>query len=433
MKKTRHTSRDAERLEEVQDIIDRMPTHWTGWVAGIVSLVVFILMALGVIIRYPDTLTGQISITGQAAPVRMVAHASGQLHLVIANQTEVKQGVCIGYIDNGACYGDILSVDSLCRISIHPQDTLLLPEDLQLGALSAAYNDFCLSYRQYDRLCQSEVYANMRNTLLSQQEVARNVLSNLLEEQLLCEHILNSQLKQYETDSILFVNGVLSDEALTNERNSIRSLRQSYIEKNSARLMKQAEIQSIDIELAKITIEDNNARNTAFDALAAKYNLLCSELQRWKDEYLFLSPIDGRVEYLGFWRENAFVSAGAEVFSVSPDDDTIVGELLITANGAGKVEIGQSVNVKLLDYPSTEYGFLKGRVESLSYMTHKEEFSQGVADTYCLTVSFPDGARTNYGQILPLSNEAKGVGEVITRRRRLIQRLFDNLKSIENP
>ena len=56
-------------------------------------------------------------------------------------------------------------------------------------------------------------------------------------------------------------------------------------------------------------------------------------------------------------------------------------------------------------------------------------FFEGDMDTYLVIISFPDGTLTNFGKILPLDFETKGTVEIITKRKRLIERLFDNLKS----
>lgn len=47
-------------------------------------------------------------------------------------------------------------------------------------------------------------------------------------------------------------------------------------------------------------------------------------------------------------------------------------------------------------------------------------------------VDFPDQLKTNYGAQLEFKAEAKGTAELITNDRRLIQRLFDNLKYVLN-
>ena len=59
----------AEKSEEVQAIIDRMPTYWVKWVALCVGVLMGIIVLLGFLIQYPDTVDGQISVTATAAPL----------------------------------------------------------------------------------------------------------------------------------------------------------------------------------------------------------------------------------------------------------------------------------------------------------------------------------------------------------------------------
>ena len=131
----------------------------------------------------------------------------------------------------------------------------------------------------------------------------------------------------------------------------------------------------------------------------------------------------------GFWRENSFVSSGQELFTVIPDKGDFFGEIKIPAQGAGKVEVGQQANVKLLKYPYDEYGYLRGKVSSISRITNNINTENGITPTYLVTVSFPDGMTTNFGRRLPLDFETQGQVEIITKRKRLIERLFDNLKA----
>ena len=68
-------------------------------------------------------------------------------------------------------------------------------------------------------------------------------------------------------------------------------------------------------------------------------------------------------------------------------------------------------------------------VKSVSRSPNKIKTQNGDMDTYLVIISFPDGTLTNFGKILPLDFETKGTVEIITKRKRLIERLFDNLKS----
>ncbi len=420
-----------QRSEEVTDIIERMPVGWTRLVVAIIMLVVLVTVSLGCIIKYPDTVMGQISITGEKSPVRLVASSSGRLHLLVDNNCEVKEGTCIGYIATGTDYTDVLKLDSICHSTIKQNTRLELPDNLELGALSVYYNDFVLAYHKYDQLRNTEVYDNMKRTLRNQQSSDRQVSENLQKEIALNDKVLASIHEQYIADSILHAVGALSQDNLTQKYNSLLSYKQSNIELKSAELTKQSEIHSIDIQLAKIDVDVKEELLSAFDAMITKYNILINQILQWKEHYLFIAPIEGTLQYLGFWRNNIHVNASTEIFSISPTRNRMIGELLIPSLGAGKVEVGQDVNVKLFDYPYNEYGFIHGKVEATSTLTSHVESSEGTMQAYLVTVSFPEGLKTNFGKQLHLNFESAGTGEVVTKKRRLIQRLFDNLKAKE--
>lgn len=420
-----------KRSEEVTDIIERMPTGWTNLVVAIIMAIVLVMVTLGCVIKYLDTVTGQISVTGEKAPVRLVAPVSGRLRLLVENDTEVTEGACMGYIETGAKYEDVLMLDSICSVTLGMNTRMSLPDNLELGALSAYYNDFVLSYVQYDQLRQTTVYDNMRRTLMNQQQSDRQVAENMGKEIRLNDTVLSSIRRLYEADSLLHKHGALSRENLEQQHNRLLSSLQSDIELESSALMKQSEISSIDIELAKVDVTVREEMASSFSAMAAKYNILVNQIRLWKEQYLFMAPTGGFVQYLGFWRDNVHVSASTEVFSISPAKNRMTGELLIPSLGAGKVEVGQDVNVKFFAYPYNEYGYVRGKVEALSSLTRNMESSEGMAKFYLVKVSFPEGMKTNFDKQLHLNFESAGTGEIITRKRRLIQRLFDNLKAKE--
>lgn len=207
------------------------------------------------------------------------------------------------------------------------------------------------------------------------------------------------------------------------------SLKESQLNLQSNRQMKQSEISRNQLEIQRICLEETEAKEKAYSDYITRKNELSNAIKLWKEHYLQYAPVEGELEYLGFWRNNRFVQSGQELFSIIPDKTNILGEVVIPSFGAGKVEVGQTVNVKMDNYPYDEYGLLKGVVKSVSRITNKIKTQNGDMDTYLVIISFPDGTLTNFGKILPLDFETKGTVEIITKRKRLIERLFDNLKS----
>ena len=123
------------------------------------------------------------------------------------------------------------------------------------------------------------------------------------------------------------------------------------------------------------------------------------------------------------------MQANQEIFSILPICNTIYGEAYIPVIGAGKIKIGQDVNIKLNDYPYDEYGLVKGRVVGISETTNSVVTAEGTVETYRVKIRLPNGSTTNFGKSLNLKSEAKGQADIITKKKRLMQRLFDNLKS----
>lgn len=419
------------KSEEVQDIIDRMPTRWAAWVALIISVLMVIMFTLSFIIKYPDTVSGQVSISASKAPVRLVANSSGRLHLIKKNRTKVVKEEVIAYIESGANYNDICRMAIILRKDLTPSTILTLPLSISLGELSSDYNNFVLAYKQYDMLRKTKSYENMRTSFQEQISASKKLAQNIDAELGINKKSLNNINESLHKDSLLNVDGAISDEDLKNQHNIYLSALQNNVSLKSSHLSKLAEIDQNETEIAKINVTESEGLKKAYMDLLAKKNVLKDNISRWFETYVIKSPIDGEIEYLGFWRENTFVTSANELFSIIPMRSYPIGEVYIPVSGAGKVHIGQNANVRISDFPYNEYGYVKGSVLSVSTIPNKLQTSEGTLETYLVLISFPEGLVTNFGKKINVNFEAKGVADIITKPKHLIQRLFDNLKSVE--
>lgn len=418
------------KSEEVQAIIERMPTDWTRWIAICVGVLIATVLLLGFVIKYPDTVDGRISVTAVTAPVRLVANANGRIILLQPNNSFIEENTVISYIENGADYKHILWVDSLLVSRLASENLVSrLPDSLLLGEASSAYNAFMLAYLQYERLAGSLIYTTMLQNLQGKIRSDRLVVENLNDELKLKTHILMDSREQLQKDSLLFAKKVISEYDCLKQRATHLALKEACLSLQSSVFMKLSEISQSELEMQRIRSEESENKEKAYSELITQKNALANAIRQWKEHYLQYSPAAGELEYLGFWRDNSFIRTGQELFSVIPDRNNILGEVLIPSYGAGKVEVGQTVNEKIDNYPYDEYGLLKGIVKSVSRITNKVETANGTSDSYLAVISFPEGTVTNFGKLLPLDFETKGTAEIITRRKRLIERLFDNLKA----
>jgi hypothetical protein len=157
---------------------------------------------------------------------------------------------------------------------------------------------------------------------------------------------------------------------------------------------------------------------------------------------VFTAPISGKLDFMNFLKNEDFIQAGQELFTVVPNENEIIGQMFLPEQGAGKAKQGQDVIIKLDNYPFKEFGSVKGKVKSVSLVTNQQTVpaaqnpanstgntsTPAVISSYLVVVSLPKGLTTNYGSQLSFHFEAKGTAEIITDDRRLMQRLFDNLR-----
>lgn len=423
--------------EEVQDIIDRMPGKTGRLVALILILMTGLLVFFGWLIEYPEKVSGPVSITARQAPVTLVANSSGKLKLLRQNSDTVIDNEILAYIENPASLEDIMCTEKFLNennpdsLFINPRfnDTL---SALLMGDLSLSYYNF-LNYleriEQYHSGKPYEKKIESLELLLKSQSKLHTYYQKQLNTKRKALQIAGKTIKR---DSILFNSSAIAEQDI--DRSSINYLgvlenSQKMEEENTSLEM---QIDDTRHKLQMLLLEKEETEQKLRIDLITGYNELSSGIRKWKLMYTLSSPIKGTLEYLNFWRENDFVTAGTELFSVLPSDNPILGQVYLPSRGAGKVTVGQDVIIKLDNYPYIEYGSIKGKVKTISSVASpaREFGGQGAINTYLIMIDLPDQLMTNYGVKLDFSYEIKGIADILTRKRKLIVRLFDNLKYI---
>ncbi|MDD7304485.1 MAG: HlyD family efflux transporter periplasmic adaptor subunit [Bacteroidaceae bacterium] len=386
-------------------------------------MTVFLLLTW--IIKYPDTVDGYVSITGLEAPVRLVSHTSGRLHLLKNQGEHITRKDPIALVENGAVYEDVIKL----KIFLDSKEKTPIAKNLVIGELTESYNSYLIAKDHWERLASSERHTNMRKSMEGQIKANQEVVLQIRHSMDIKNKVRTNYHKEYRRDSSLASKGLISQSQLENTQNAYLQQLDAEVALKNSLLSKQSEISTSRMEIARSHIEEAESMEEAYVNMMVKRNILETQLRLWEEKYLITAPIDGELQYLGFWRENVAVQSGMELFSVLPPYNKLIGEADIPANGVGKIRIGQEVNVKLNEYPYDEFGLLKGVVRRIAPLSKKEQGNESMAETYQVQISFPNGARTNFGHHLNLNFESKGSAEIITEPKRLIERLFDNLKA----
>lgn len=427
---------NSKRSEEVSDIIDRMPTAFGRWVAIAVVTFTVLLFLFGWFIKYPDVVTGQIKINSNVAPVKLIAHTSGKIEICDFHaQDSVKGGEYIAVIQNPANTEDVRKIMSLIHnfdpnvLSSFSQVIDVFPEHVSLGELNIKYYTFLSSLKNILDYKKDNVYEQQRANLLDGIEWKERMLKETEHSLSISDDNLDIAEKWYSRYSSLNKEMVVTYD-LEVDRSKIEYLSAKQNNQNLVKEMTsiQMQISESKNKLSQLEVEKNEVERKMYLDLLSSYHELNDQLKEWEQTYVLKSPFDGQVEFLKFWTDGQFVQAGETVFGIVPKENKVLGQVLLPAVGAGKVKVGSNVYIKLDDYPYTEFGAIKGCVRSISLITNEYKTAQNSINTYLVLVDMPDGLITNYGDKLDFKFEIEGQADIIVRDRRLIERLFDNLR-----
>lgn len=143
------------RSEEVQDILTKVP-HWMiRWGNVIILIIIFLIFLFAYFIKYPDVVTGNIIITTQIPPEKLVAKTTGKIqHILVEDRTTVAKETPIAIIENSADYKDVYSLkDIIDSIDIN-MDKISFPLTkstfLRLGDVESAYAVFEKEFLAYE-------------------------------------------------------------------------------------------------------------------------------------------------------------------------------------------------------------------------------------------------------------------------------------------
>ncbi len=91
-------------------------------------------------------------------------------------------------------------------------------------------------------------------------------------------------------------------------------------------------------------------------------------------------------------------------------------KITVPVANSGKIQEGQTINIKLDNYPYMEYGLIKVKITHLELTKQK--------NSYCFILNMPDKLTTTYKTTLPYIPQMQGSAEIITKDQRLINKFI---------
>ncbi|WP_372653849.1 HlyD family secretion protein [Draconibacterium sp.] len=418
------------RSGEVQEILGGVPSRIVRYGILVFVAIFSLIIIFSFIFYYPDILRSNIVVTTENPPATLVARATGKIDkLFVDDKDHVIAGQTIALIENPADYTDVLELEQMISTVQPAFDTLNFSvsqrfnKSLQLGAVQEYYSQFLTRYEELNEFYQRNYYVLKEESYKEQLKNARILYDRLWEQKVAIDKEYQIKQRNYERQKKLLAGEVVSSTVLEQAESEMLSKKSELDGMRSTLAERQMGISELDQKIIENEKEYRDFKIQYESALIEAFNNLKSQASDWFLTYVLRSPIDGVVTFNKFYAENQNITEGDRVLTIVPEDvGEVIGKVELPVRGSGKVKEGLDVNVKFDNYPYMEYGLVRGKVKSVS-LVPEDSF-------YMVEIVFPNGLVTNYNNTLQMQSQLMGQAEIITEDLRLIQRIFNPLKSL---
>ena len=360
---------EADKIElysrENNDILGDAP----GWLIHTGSYIIYgliVLLLVGTaLFEYPDVVRSSLVIDDHSNAEWITANSDGLVdRFFVEDRAPVKKGDTLGIIRNPASLADVKRFcQVLTRVEWYYRTDEIrylqnYPFDLIMGEMSGAYEQFteavrtCLSYRELDLYPQRKAFLQEELRLQAEQG-NKNELAIL-------------QLKR--------------------------------------------ELFELDIT-HKMEMQKNRRM------LELAYENMVNSLKTWESKYVIKSKTDGRVLLGKSWSRRTVVHKGDTVCSViSGSRGKPTGRLFLTESEIAGIKPEDPVQVELAKYPAHTYGYVSGKIASVSYVPYNKSFA--------VEVAFADKLVSSLGEIIDYETGLSGQVEIITASKSVLRRIF---------
>ncbi|RYD56785.1 MAG: HlyD family efflux transporter periplasmic adaptor subunit [Sphingobacteriales bacterium] len=420
-----------EHSEHVRDILGKIPSWTTRWGITLLLSIFVGFLLLASLIKYPDSSTGSIVITTEKPLLKIISPINGRIKTIfkkdysIVNSDEVLMRINPTHerVQLGILKSVVAEARGLVLGESGIGSNLSFNDTILLGSMQPTYNDLI-------RNCQILLNNRKDNAIYMQEDELENrkkYLGELIE-------IANSQLAiakneevnakmRFEANHKLYLDKVISKFEYLHEEDLFYQKQMEVSNLRKLLTQHRGDICMISKDIAEIKHSRLSQERQLSNEINASIQKLENELRHWEDGQVIIAPRNGRVIYLGDIHIDKYIKAEEALVAIVPRDSSFIGIMSAPANGFGKVQLGQTVKIKLDNYPYREYGQLTGTVKSISLIPENS--------MYKIKVEFKK-IDLIPGKQITLRPEMVGIADIVTEDMTLLERLVMPIKGVLN-
>ncbi|MGZ0014592.1 HlyD family secretion protein [Yeosuana sp. AK3] len=419
----------ALRSEDVNDILNKVPSKLIRWGSTLFLTLIVLIIGLSWFIKYPDVITAQAYLTTDRPPQKIYAKVDAKIDtILVSDKMYISENTILAILENNADNQDVLLLKSILDTILINQDHIIFPFEhlpiLFLGDMETQFSAFENHYFQYVMNRDFQPFNNKIQANKSSIVELSNRLDNIRIQYNINSKELDIIKNDLSRNKTLLQKGIIAQ--------------QTYESKEITYYAALRENENLKLLISQLKETLNNAKSSSkgigFDKFQGENQLLKQvfhsyrQLKRavrdWELDYVLKSKSSGTLSFLEFWNTNQTVAKGDLVFTISPNDiPYYIAKVKTPKTNAGKIKIGQRVNLRLNDYPEYEFGVLRGSVHQISNTSDD-------GGTYIVEVKISKGLKTSFDKQIEFKQEMQGTADIITEDLRLLERFFYQFRSL---
>jgi len=417
--------------EKLMDLIGHPP----GWLLhsglGLIGLITMLVLFISWFIRYPDIIESPVVITSKHPPIQIYSNQSGIIDsLYVHDKDTVVSGQILIYMHNTARLSDVLLWNEWLQdvtVSVEPESLPSEPPvQLSLGELHTSYSGISQKYYEWYRWKADKSAEEKIKAYRSEIQTTESLMESLAKQMALYEHELYLEDKNLLRQETLYKSGIISASEYEKTESAYLSAKRQKESIATGKLTHQMRVNQLEASIVDLTISYNNQLLTLYTTLKEISLEALSGIERWEEKYVIIAQSPGAVALSSIIQEKKFINAGEPLMSVIPSGvaNQTYARALVPAAGLGRIVPEDKVIIRLDAWPHKQFGSLVSHVDHISKMPLLDKDSP---NTFELTMSLPEPMTTTTGMTLSLKPEESGHARIITRDRRILTRLFDQL------
>ncbi len=415
--------------EEVRAILGTVPNWIIRWGTSVLLLTTLLFVLITILVRYPDVVRTRIFLTSETLPVSVKSPLEAPIkHLLIKENQYVEPGEALLVMQNAANFDHIHEVAGFFqnfKALLFVQDSIskvIFPKNVNLGEIQGDYAQLVKAYTDYWDFQEQSLFQERAIELSAQIHHYERLVPRLESQRNILSEQKNLSSQKYQADLTFLRDSVIAPLDFNQRKKNY--LLDEYNFENIHKELIQTRIQIHEYQKSLLDLQETYSERQSQLSNQLKQAVLSFEarLSFWEERYLLKSPIRGKVAFFRPLSVNQYIRQGEEIMTVVPENKGIWAYAYVSSYNFGKIEEGQAVKIRLDAFPHEEFGLISGEVKSKANIARDGQ--------YAVRVHLGQGLRSSYGKTLDFTQQMQGEAQIITKKLRLIDRIFFQFRQI---